>query len=756
MTVSSAGRQRLRRGRSDEGSALLLVLVFVTVASLLALPLLTYATTISRQNNVLSSKTSRQEAVKAGLRTALAEPSVLYSYCGDVDGTISGPSIDGIPVETTCEIVDSAFGFDPQEIHLGVVATRVGELVPENLAAVEKEDADGNPVLDGNGDPVRLVYEPTTTDPQEWLDSAADYAPSSVSTRQQIWAPNLPVHSANLRGPSGFDMPAGFPTCKVYFPGTYRDEVKLIGPTYFTSGIYYFEDTVTVKEHADVVGGTGEEIGCTTDQEAAFYATNAPAVHSISGAGVTFIFGSNASNNTDGRLIVTNERGPTSIRLNQRYVAEDDEDALPSYGVSIASVNGKLVGGPNAGGEYQLADLDVAGVNYVPYSQVGVEGGATALSSAGKHKMQPSRLTHEPRPPSQPRWDAAQPLVALRTGSGTSNGAVRVRWQEPENLGGLPVDGYVVTASGGQTCVPTVKPLECVVTGLTSGTNYTFTVTAQNEIGTSSPSPESATARPLTSGGSASPMAAAPATPAAPTAERHPDNTVVVSWAAPADNNLPITKYEVTASPALDPVAQPCVMLPGGTSCMIRNLPMLDPDDPLDPLDLVSDYVFQVTATNELGTSAASPASSTSIPPTLLASPADPDPVPPVVVAPYEPDPIVDINLPATHRAVIDIPGYISVPQGILRVVNPHGLGTEDDDSTVDVTGGIMAAALRVDDPRDVPGPLLAPIGIVNPLVQRTFRITSTTTSGTPVVTSTAIVQINQNGAYAVNSWVVQ
>ena len=72
------------------------------------------------------------------------------------------------------------------------------------------------------------------------------------------------------------------------------------------------------------------------------------------------------------------------------------------------------------------------------------------------------------------------------------------------------------------------------------------------------------------------------------------------------------------------------------------------------------------------------------------------------------------------------------------------------------LTGGIVAAAFRVNDDRAVDGELTVPIGLVNPVVQRTFRITSTTSSGKPKVTSTAIVQINQNGAYTINSWVVQ
>ena len=80
----------------------------------------------------------------------------------------------------------------------------------------------------------------------------------------------------------------------------------------------------------------GQHEGCTTDQEAAFYATNAPATHNISGLGGTFVLGHN------GQLVVTNETGSPKIRFNQRYVNEDDAGGLPSFGVSIVSVNGKV------------------------------------------------------------------------------------------------------------------------------------------------------------------------------------------------------------------------------------------------------------------------------------------------------------------------------------------------------------------------------------------------------------------------------
>ncbi len=484
-------------GARDEGNALIMVLVLVAIVSFIVIPLLDYATAVSRQNTVLSTKTKRQEAVKAGLRTVLADPSKIYQHCAEASPTLAGPGIDGIDVETSCSFIDSSLAELDEDLHLGLVATRVGETIPNSLEAVFQKDANGDPVLDGTGNPVRYIYTPQTSDPAEWLDPAAPYAPSSVSAPRRIWLPNLPVHSINLRGASGFQMPAGYPACRVFFPGTYRDPVVLDGPTFFASGVYYFQDTVTVAAGADVTVGMGRYSGCTTDQEAVFYAVNAPAVHTISGLGATFVFGHDAVSDTDGRLIVTNEGGSTRIRFNQRYVAEEDIGGQPSFGVSIASVNGKAISGPDANGEFELAALDVPGVNRVPASVVGIEGGETPPTPAGQFKLQPSTLTHEPRRPSPPRWDATRPLIPLRTASGSTDGAVRVQWQEPERLGGLRVDEYVVTASpGGRSCVPVGRPLECVVTGLSSGTAYTFTVTARNAIGTSDPSAASASVTP--------------------------------------------------------------------------------------------------------------------------------------------------------------------------------------------------------------------------------------------------------------------
>ena len=73
-------------------------------------------------------------------------------------------------------------------------------------------------------------------------------------------------------------------------------------------------------------------------------------------------------------------------------------------------------------------------------------------------------------------------------------------WTKPADNGSA-ITGYTVTSSpGSNTCTTSdADTLTCVVTGLTNGTAYRFTVTATNGVGTSAASAASSSVTPDTS-----------------------------------------------------------------------------------------------------------------------------------------------------------------------------------------------------------------------------------------------------------------
>lgn len=180
------------------------------------------------------------------------------------------------------------------------------------------------------------------------------------------------------------------------------------------------------------------------------------------------------------------------------------------------------------------------------------------------------------------------------------NAQSTVSWNASINNGGSAILDYVVTASpGGNTCTtPDAATHTCVVTGLTNGTAYTFSVVGRNAVGNSPDSPASLPVTPRT-------ISAAPTNVAGVVG----DTESFVSWSAPVNNGgSAILNYVVTASPG----GRTCTTQDGATlSCVVTGLTN------------GTAYTFTVNALNAVGYSPGA-SSANSVTPAAITAPSRP------------------------------------------------------------------------------------------------------------------------------------
>ncbi|GLL08118.1 beta strand repeat-containing protein [Dactylosporangium matsuzakiense] len=167
-----------------------------------------------------------------------------------------------------------------------------------------------------------------------------------------------------------------------------------------------------------------------------------------------------------------------------------------------------------------------------------------------------------------------------------------VAFTAPGSNGGAAITSYTVTSSpGGVTATCAGSP--CIVTGLSNGTAYTFTVHATNSVGDSAESAASSAVTP----------AALPGAPSGVSAVAGAGQADV-SFTAPGSNGgSAVTSYTVTSSPG--GVTATCP----GSPCTVTGL------------SNGTAYTFTVHATNAIGDSGESTASGTITPATVAGSP---------------------------------------------------------------------------------------------------------------------------------------
>jgi len=182
-------------------------------------------------------------------------------------------------------------------------------------------------------------------------------------------------------------------------------------------------------------------------------------------------------------------------------------------------------------------------------------------------------------------WDVPQPPTNLRASISSVTNAV-VAFTPPVNFGGTPIFQYRVTSSpGGLTSTGTASPI--TISGLTTGTTYTFTANATNIVGTST---SSVASNSITA-------ASVPGAPTGISAVSVNSRGANVSFTAPASNGgASITSYIAVSTPG--------------------NISNTGTTSPITVTGLTSgtSYTFQVAAINSAGTGAYSTASNSVIP----------------------------------------------------------------------------------------------------------------------------------------------
>jgi len=274
---------------------------------------------------------------------------------------------------------------------------------------------------------------------------------------------------------------------------------------------------------------------------------------------------------------------------------------------------------PSTGGWNQTFPLLAARAYYTAtflsvsgYNTVLVAGGLDGTTVLAESEIfTPNTSTSAPSPPT---------ITGVTPGSGLAT----VNFTIPASTGGSPITSYTATPSPGTVppvTVPGSSVTSITVSGLTNGTSYTFTVTAANAIGTSSPSAQSSPVTP----------AAKPDPPTGVTATPY-NASASVSFNPPASNGgSAITLYTVTSY-----IGTVATVTATGTVSPITVSGLLN----------ATPYTFTVTATNAIG----STASSQSSPVTPYTIPGAPTIT---TVTPGNAQAIVNFTAPATNGSAI-------------------------------------------------------------------------------------------------------
>jgi titin len=199
----------------------------------------------------------------------------------------------------------------------------------------------------------------------------------------------------------------------------------------------------------------------------------------------------------------------------------------------------------------------------------------------------------------QPTSSSALTAPGSPTGLGAtaiSPTQVNLSWTAPSNNGGSPITGYKIEVKSGSGSYSNLvsntgnTATAYSHTGLTTGTTYTYRVSAINSIGTSAASSETS-ATPTSSSSSSVPSA-----PTGLVATASSATQVNLSWAAPSSNGgFAISGYKIEFKTGS-----------GAFANLVSNTGTTTTSYAHTGLTSGTTYVYRVSAINQIGTGAAS------------------------------------------------------------------------------------------------------------------------------------------------------
>jgi hypothetical protein len=218
-------------------------------------------------------------------------------------------------------------------------------------------------------------------------------------------------------------------------------------------------------------------------------------------SGVAYTFG----------ITGTNNFGTSASSVSSNSITANTVPETPTISVSPSTVSyggvptaRAVVSGSNGGSSITNYSYSTDGTSYTALSPaqttspLTINGGFTAGSSYNLY-LKAINTNGTSNASSVASFTASTVSQSPTIGTATANGIdgqVSVTFTAPANNGGSAITSYTVTSSPGNiTATGSSSPI--IVSGLSNGTSYTFTVTATNSSGTSAASASSNTATPF-------------------------------------------------------------------------------------------------------------------------------------------------------------------------------------------------------------------------------------------------------------------